>query len=137
MPANGSGKGGIATPAAGFTLIEVLVALAIIAIALIAALKASAALIDTNSGLHRRLLATWSADNDLANLHLTRAWPDLGTRNFECDQGDVALACEEEVTATANPGFRRVVVRVHDAQQLDATLAELVGLLNNETARPL
>lgn len=121
----------------GFTLIEVLIALAIIAIALISALKASGSMVTANDALHRRLLADWSADNYLVEIRLAHDWPDLGTRNFDCSQAEVELQCEEEVSPTANPNFRRVVLRVRDATRAEAVLAEVVGLIPNETVRPL
>src|SRR5271157_5349335 len=95
----------------GFTLIEVLIALAIVAIALISALKASGSMVAANDALHRRLLASWSADNHLVEIRLAHDWPDVGTRTFDCSQGQVQMECEEEVSPTANPNFRRVVLR--------------------------
>lgn len=52
----------------GFTMIEVLVALAIIAVALAASIRAVGSMANGTSDLHRRLLAGWSADNALAQL---------------------------------------------------------------------
>src|SRR6201999_3956195 len=96
----------------GFTMIEVLVALAIIAIALAASLRAVGSLANGEADLHRRLLAGWSADNELAQLRLTHAWPDVGATSFDCSQGNLQLLCTEQVTATPNPVFRRVEVQV-------------------------
>lgn len=121
----------------GFTLIEVLVALAIVAIALIAALKAVDNLSDATDALHRRLVASWSAENQLAQIRLSQEWPQIGTRQVPCPQGNVDLLCVETIEPTPNPVFRRIVVKVRDAQHPDADLTQLVGLIPNETDRPL
>ncbi|KAG0162705.1 hypothetical protein DFQ30_001426, partial [Apophysomyces sp. BC1015] len=87
---------------------EVLVALAIIAIALAASLRAVGVLAVNSSELDKRMYAGWSADNELARLHLMKAWPNIGSRTFDCSQGNLALSCTERVSATPNPVFRRV-----------------------------
>jgi general secretion pathway protein I len=120
----------------GFTMIEVLVALAIIAVALAAALRASAMLATDEAGLHRRLLAGWSAENALAQLYLARQWPDIGARTFDCSQGNQPLSCTERVAATPNPVFRRVEVSVTVPGE-DGVLAQLVTVVANETNRAL
>jgi general secretion pathway protein I len=120
----------------GFTMIEVLVALAIIAVALAAALRASAMLAADEAGLHRRLMAGWSADNTLARLYLSREWPNVGSRSFDCSQGNQPLQCTERVSATPNPLFRRVEVVVTVPGE-DGVLAQLVTVVPNETNRAL
>jgi general secretion pathway protein I len=120
----------------GFTMIEVLVALAIIAVALAASLRAVGSLANGEADLHRRLLAGWSADNELAQLRLTHTWPDLGTRTFDCSQGNLRLTCTDRVTATPNPIFRRVEVFVASPGRL-GNLAQMVMVVANETSRSL
>jgi len=120
----------------GFTMIEVLVALAIIAVALAAALRAVGVLASDEAELHRRLLAGWSADNALAKLRLSHDWPEIGTQSFECPQGNFAFTCTERVTATPNPVFRRVDVSVTLPGQ-QGILAQLVTVVANETNRAL
>ena len=122
--------------ARGFTMIEVLVALAIIAVALAASLRAVGALATGEADLHRRLLAGWSADNALAQLHLARTWPEVGTQTFDCSQGNVPLTCTERVSATPNAVFRRVEVSVTTPGR-DGNLAQLVTMVANETNRAL
>jgi general secretion pathway protein I len=123
-------------PARGFTMIEVLVALAIIAIALGASLRAVGNLASSSAALDKRLYAGWSADNELARLHLEHAWPDVGSTSFDCSQGKVPLTCTERVSATPNPIFRKVEVSVASP---DATgvLAQMVTVVANETNRSL
>jgi general secretion pathway protein I len=120
----------------GFTMIEVLVALAIIAVALAASLRAVGSLATGESQLHQRLLAGWSADNALAQLYLQHAWPDVGSTSFDCSQGNLQLLCTERVSATPNPVFRRVEVSV-TSPGLPGNLAQLVTVVANETSRSL
>jgi general secretion pathway protein I len=120
----------------GFTMIEVLVALVIVAVALAASVRAVGTIAGTAGALHQRLLAGWSADSVLADARLGHSWPELGTTRFECSQGDLMLICTETVSSTPNPLFRRIEVSVtHD--QETTRLAQLVTVVANETARPL
>jgi len=122
--------------AAGFTMIEVLVALVIVAVALAASVRAVGSMANNAHALHLRLLAGWSADSALARVRLAQRWPDLGTSRFDCAQGDVALSCVETVSNTPNPTFRRIDIAVFAAN--DTTrLAQLVTVIANETQRPL
>jgi general secretion pathway protein I len=117
-------------------MIEVLVALAIIAVALAASLRAIGALASGEADLHRRLLAGWSADNELAQLRLTHAWPNIGSRSFDCSQGSLRLTCTDRVSATPNPLFRRVEVLVA-SPGVRGDLAQMVTVMANETNRSL
>jgi general secretion pathway protein I len=113
---------------AGLTLIEVLIALAIIAIALSAALRVVGSLAQTAGDLDQRLQAAWSANNALAQLYITHAWPQPGTRQYDCPQGDYAFVCTETVTSLADTKLRRVTVAVRlapDATRL-ATLSTVL-----------
>jgi general secretion pathway protein I len=96
----------------GFTLLEVLVALVIVGTALAASLRAIGSLTQNSTDLRVAMMATWSAENRLMQIRLTREWPPLGKRSFECTQGELPLRCEEEIIATPNPAFRRVQVTV-------------------------
>ena len=97
---------------AGFTLLEVLVALVIVGTALGASLRAVGSLTQNSSDLRASMMATWSAENRLAQIRLGREWPPLGQRRFDCPQDDLPLVCEEYVYSTPNPYFRRVEVSV-------------------------
>jgi general secretion pathway protein I len=122
--------------AAGFTMIEVLIALAIIAIALAASLRAVGSLAIGERDLRERMEASWSADNAVGQLYLDRSWPALGSRSFTCSQGDVALLCTEIVSTTPNPLFRQVQVTVSKPEG-GGNLAQIVTMVANETNRPL
>ena len=103
---------------AGFTLIEVLVALVVASVSLIAALGAAARLSDGANDLQLRALALWSAENRLATIRIEneRGWVPIGKRSFDCSQGNVSLRCDEDVLSTPNPFFRRVEIQVWQGQ---------------------
>jgi general secretion pathway protein I len=120
----------------GFTMIEVLVALAIIAVALAASVRAVGSLATGEADLHRRLLAGWSADNELAQLKLSRQFPPVGSRTFDCSQGNLKLNCTQRVSQTPNPIFRRVEMLVSTPGR-SGYLAQMVTVVANETNRSL
>lgn len=106
----------------GFTLIEVLVALTIVAVALGACLRAVAAMTNNSQALQQKLYASWSAENRLAELRLAGVAPPNGLRDFACPQGRLALHCVEEVRSTANIYMRQIVLQIY----ADASRAQRV-----------
>ena len=116
---------------AGFTLIEVLVALAIVSIALMSALRAAGQGTNTVGELRSRLLAGWVAENLLAEHRARRDWLPLGIQRGTGRQGGLDFAWREEVIATPNPAFRRVDVRVYASAEESHSLAHLAGFVVN------
>ena len=102
---------------AGFTLIEVLVALAIVAISLMAGLKATGALTRQADRQTLALLGQICADNELIRLRLLRQLPGLGEQQASCLQAGRTLQVQISVQPTPNPNFRRV-----DAQVLEGSV---------------
>lgn len=70
----------------GFTLIEVMVALAIVAVTLAAGLRAAGALTDNAERLSSVLEAQWCAENYLTRQTLQRVFPGTGESEFPCEQ---------------------------------------------------
>ncbi len=116
-------------PAAGFTLLEVLVALVIVGTALGAVLRAVGSLTSNSDGLRASMMATWSAENRLVQIRLEREFPEVGKRSFACPQGDLNLMCEEEVLTSPNPLLRRVEVSVFDVDKPGRRIVKLVQLV--------
>ena len=114
---------------AGFTLIEILVALTIVSVALMASIRAVGSLTASATELRNRTLAQWSAENQLALIRIEQGvLPPIGRRGFACDQGDLRLRCDQVVQTTDNPNFRRVDVQVFDATSANGPrLARLIG----------
>jgi general secretion pathway protein I len=113
----------------GFTLIEVLVALAIISIALLSALRAAGQGTNNVGELRARLLAGWVAENLLAEHRARRDWLPLGIQRGTEREGGLDFAWREEVIATPNSAFRRVDVRVFASAEEAHSLAHLAGFL--------
>jgi general secretion pathway protein I len=97
---------------AGFTLIEVLVALGIVAIALMAGLRATDSLSRNASRQSTQWLAQICAENEFARLRLSRQVPPVGESNTPCTQAGMNLQVNLSVQVTPNPNFRRIDARV-------------------------
>ena len=113
----------------GFTLIEILVALAIVAIALAAGMRAIAQSTDGATALKQRTLALWVAQNRLAAAQLEAALPVPGERSGSAEQAAAPFVYREVVSATPNPAFRKIEILVADPAMPDYVLARLVGYL--------
>lgn len=101
----------------GFTLIEVLVALGIVAIALAAGSQASQALTRNAQRQADLLLAQLCAENELIKARLASRMPDLGDAGAVCTQAGAAFPMTISTIGTLNPNFRRVDVQVRDASE--------------------
>lgn len=118
----------------GFTLLEVLVALAILAIALAAAMRASSVATDQAQAMKLRLLAQWSAENQLAELTARKRWPAPGVQSGSSVQAGMALDWAQTISATPNPAFRRVEIQVYANQDRRYAVAQLTGFLSDPAA---
>ena len=116
---------------AGFTLVEVLVALAIVAIALVASLRVAGQGANNAGELRSRLFAGWIAENRLAEHRARGDWLTPGIQSGTQRQGGIEFVWREEVVATPNPAFRRVNIFVFAATGQSHALAQLVGFVVN------
>lgn len=112
----------------GFTLVEVLVALAIVAVALAAGMRAAGALTQNTERLVAVTSAQWCAENALTNLRLSHQLPGVGDAEFGCEQLGRRYAGTLATRPTPNPNFRRVDAMVRDdAGQPLVTVTTVVG----------
>ena len=102
--------------ARGFTLIEVLVGVAIVAVTLGAGIKAAGALTNNAQRLAEVTAAQWCADNQLTQLRLSRMYPGIGDSDFACEQLGRSYPGKLVTRPTPNPSFRRVDAVVSDAE---------------------
>ena len=96
----------------GFTLIEVLVALTILAIALAAASRAARVATDSAQETRLRTLATWVAQNRIAELTATNAFPGVGNVNGNSAMAGAEFNWQQTTSTTPNAAFRRVELTV-------------------------
>lgn len=115
----------------GFTLLEVLVALAIVATTLAAGMRAIASLTVNSQDLREATEASWSAASRLAEIAIAREWPEPGSLRFPCPQGDIAFDCEQQVAPTPNRHFRRVEVIVRSPARQDHVVARLSRIVSD------
>lgn len=111
----------------GFTLVEVLVALAILAIALAAVVRVIAQAIDLTAGLRDRTIALGIAQDQLVLHHLKRDWPALDTFNGTSEQAGRTWRWQERVMSTPVDDFRRIEIDVRNER--DEVMAHLIAFL--------
>lgn len=98
----------------GFTLVEVLVAVVVIAIALAAGLRAAGVLVDNSQRLADVIAAQWCAENHLTNLKLTRQFPGIGETEFACEQLGHQYRGRARVAGTQYADLRLVDASISD-----------------------
>ncbi|MEJ5999169.1 type II secretion system minor pseudopilin GspI [Paucibacter soli] len=114
--------------ACGFTLIEVLVSLTIVAITLGAGIKAAGALTGNAERLAKIVSAQWCAENQLTEMRLGRQFPGVGDSEFACEQLGQQYLGRLVVRPTPNPSFRRVETVMRDAEgQVLLSISTIVG----------
>ncbi len=113
--------------ARGFTLIEVLVALAIVSIALMSGLKVSGTLTRSAQRQSDVLLAQLCANNALHQLRLSQQLPGVGDLRVPCPQAERNFEVALTVRTTPNPSFRRVDAQVFEAGTPVLNLTTVLG----------
>ncbi len=116
----------------GFTLLEILVALAMVALVLGSALLVLSSRTDQQIRLEQADQARWVAANVLASVRSETAWPGLGQRRGEMTMGRVPFHWRLDVLETDVDGVRRLEVRVF----ADREQGQQRVLLTTLVARP-
>jgi len=112
----------------GFTLIEVVVAIAIVALGLMAVSRVVHDTVNNSTYLRDRTLATWIADNRLVEMRLGRELPSVDETEGEVDYGNQRWVWTATVSQTPVDELRRIDIRVRRADDAeDATLAQVTG----------
>ena len=96
----------------GFTLIEVLIALAILSIALAAAMRATAMATTSAEEVKLRTYATWVAQNRAAELTARRIFPSVGVENGQAEIAGMPFSWTSTSSETPNSAFRKVEIAV-------------------------
>ncbi len=115
----------------GFTLLEVLVALAVLAIAMLAVMRTVASSADTAAYLRDKTLAAWVADNVLTELRLKQRYPALGKSKGEQQLANRRWYWQLEVSETADKQLRKLEIRVAANENVNPSLVFFTSFLSD------
>jgi general secretion pathway protein I len=115
--------------AAGFTLLEVLVALAVLGLTMAAVIKAAGEYTLNQAYLRDRTFATWVANNVLVEQQLKGGWPSIGRRKGVSEMGSREWEWTVNISQTADEDLRRLDVEVNAAGEEGGPLAVLSGFI--------
>jgi general secretion pathway protein I len=99
-------------PSKGFTLVEILVALTILAITMGAYLTQLDQQITQSQKLKNRTMAHWVAQNHLAQMRIEARWPNTGSLSINMQQGQQTWHVQQLISYTPNATIRRVELKV-------------------------
>jgi general secretion pathway protein I len=117
----------------GFTLLEVLIALAVLALAMGAVIKSTGDYAGNHTWLRDRTLATWVARNVMVQFQVENAWPEVGERKGTQEMGRQEWRWLARVSQTDEAQLRRLDVEVF---LLDAEEEEPVSVLSGFLQQP-
>lgn len=120
---------------AGFTLLEILVALAVMVIAMAALWKGLAQGITVSQGLSDRIVARWVAQNRIEMRQVMREWPDTRSYDGTEQMGGQVWYWSEQIAATPVARLRSITVSVGLAE--DSPIISLQGMLHEPGPGPL
>ena len=117
--------------AAGFTLLEVLIALAVLALSMGAAIKAVSDYTNNQAYLRDRTMAMWVARNVLVQFQVENEWPDVGESKGTEDMGRREWRWLAVISQTEEAELRRLDVKVFsiESEDDDSPLSVLSGFL--------
>jgi general secretion pathway protein I len=125
---------------AGFTLIEVLVALAIVTVGMAALLGTLSSAAGTTTYLQDKTLAEWIALNQVSTVRLSQTPPSKGDSDGEVDYAGRKWKWSQTVDDMQIPGVLRIDVKVRPsdvvASQDNAWFASVSGVLGDAVAPP-
>ncbi len=110
----------------GFTLLEVMVALAILALVLGAIISAGGSSANHLGMLREKTLASWVAQNKINELLLAPEWPEAGSKNGASELAGWEWYWETRISKTSDPDLRRLEVAVRTRQDA-APVIELIA----------
>jgi len=113
----------------GFTLLEVMVALVIVALGLMAAFGQVNQSLTVASRLREKTLANWVAVNQMTRLRLLGEFPAIGTRSDEVEMARTTWRYTIKVVKTPLAALRRVDISIAFGDRPDAVVTTLTGFL--------
>ena len=115
----------------GFTLLEVLAALAIVAIALTALFSALTQGTKLTSRVEERMVGNWVASNTLTEIKIFTRWPQIGERKLDVEMAGRIWYVIQNIKSTEDENVRRIEVEVSLDKRGDFRVASLFGYFLN------
>lgn len=115
----------------GFTLLETLIGLVVLALALVALSRTAASQVSAFSELRERTLAGWLAQDVLTQTRLTTQYPTVGKNDGRRRYANRDWRYEVEVQDTDVDHIRRIDVRVFDGAD-PVALGSLTGFASDQ-----
>jgi general secretion pathway protein I len=115
--------------AAGFTLIEVMVALVVVALGMMAVHKVLNDYAFASAYVEQKTLASWIATNKLTELAIGPTWPSIGDSEEEVEFARQFWRCDIVVSETAVPNLRRVDVSVSLQNEPERVIHKVSALI--------
>lgn len=121
----------------GFTLLEVMIALAILAVASAGLLTASSGYLRQSAQLEQRVMANWAVQNWLNELKLASVPPRIGESRAEAQLAGRSFLLKAETRSTESPLLVRVDIKAfaNEPDSPDASdyaLAQLTTFMRTE-----
>ncbi len=116
-------------PQAGFTLIEVMVALAIVALSLSAVVASVSQMVQAASAIQERTYASWIAQNKISEIRLSNVMPEVSETDDQVTFASVEWALRTTISETGVENLYRVDVAVSYAsnEQVIRTVTGFIG----------
>lgn len=111
----------------GFTLLEVMIALAILAVGLAAVVRTTSSAVGNAVYLRESTLAHWVAMNKIAEVQLQKDWPPVGVTKGTADFASHEWLWESSIIETEEPKVHRIDVSVYANKGEKEPLAKLVA----------
>jgi general secretion pathway protein I len=114
----------------GFTLIECLVALFIIAIVLASSTRAIGLSVEDVREVYIRQVANWAVENQANQYLMDRVYPDMGQTKKNIVLGGINFIIQSSVSATPNPFFRKIEISVAEQKRPNHTIFKTVNFIS-------
>ena len=114
----------------GFTLIECLVALFIIAIVLASATRAIGVSVDDVRNNYIREAGMWAADNQITQIALDGVYPDIGTTKKNVVMAGIEFVMTVDISATGNAYFRKIEVTMNEKKSPNYSIYHTVSFIS-------
>jgi general secretion pathway protein I len=111
--------------AKGMTLLEVIVALMVFAIAAVSITKSLGELMGNMPILEERTLAQWVADNQMVEARLAVNFPDVGKKDGQVELAGRDWYWRQEVVKTTDDNFRMIRISVSDDERYQRIVAQV------------